>query len=745
MNDKDIIRHMAGALRYFTSSPEKVDFDFSIFQNAQSPELKELCEAFMSVANIHSTAFDAIRQMAIGNLEFQLPNDNAFYTPIKDLQSKLKHLVWQTHRLAEGDYNQSIDFLGDFSTSFNQLIQSLKDRQSIEKALEESKRQYDMIALHSRDVIWTLDLNTRRFTYMSPSVYTLRGLTIEEALNETMEESMTPESYQTVINLWQPTLERYQKNPETRWAISELQQPCKNGRIIDVEVSTSILPDEYGRPREVLGISRDITRRKEAEALLKQSEARLIKLLARQTQRNKKLSDQMQYFFDNTTNGIAFFDIEEEGAIRITKCNRRWAAASGHLPSDLEEAIIETVFDADTCQLYHTIINDALQKQITVQDYCQWRNLYLELVVIPIRNESNGLFRQCAVLVHNITDRIEAEQKIRESEIKFSNIFNNSSDAIVVITPQLKVLEVNRRFFEITGYDEPAEKPFQIEDIRKYIPARYIPIILKPLSLPENENRTVAFECEIIKQNGLLLPVEISSNCFIDNGQMVIEAMIRDVSTRKDLERQLTNVGIQIETRERRALAADLHDNVGPLLSSMNMYLSTLARKPDIKPHVELVGDIRNILKEAITSVREISNNISPQVLTNYGLTSALQLFFETKKQLINVNITNDLGDLRFDEIKEVMVYNIIKELYNNTIKYAGASRIDLQLCREGDKILLHYRDNGVGFDLEKKMIEPSSSLGLFSIINRIKNLDGAYKMDASPQKGFAIDIEFTI
>jgi signal transduction histidine kinase len=211
----------------------------------------------------------------------------------------------------------------------------------------------------------------------------------------------------------------------------------------------------------------------------------------------------------------------------------------------------------------------------------------------------------------------------------------------------------------------------------------------------------------------------------------------------RNIEKQITYTGIQVETNERRKLASDLHDNVGPLLSSMNMYLSSLARKPEVQLYSDTITNIRRILKETIASVREISNNISPQVLHNYGLTDALNLFFESKKNLIPIKIENNMGDFRFSETKENMLYNIVKEAFNNSIKYANATLIELNIKKTENLITVIYKDNGIGFNLEEKLASASLSLGLFSIINRIKNLDGIYEINTSPGKGFMLEVNF--
>jgi len=873
MSEKAFISQLTQRIRQFIASPDSTLIDEQLINEAQSAEMQELCMALNDLTTQQQISYEAIAQISAGNLDLTLPTGNKSLEPVKMLQAKLKHLLWQTQRIAVGDYNQRVDYLGAFSDSFSILTHSLQERKQMKEALMESYRKYDLIANNCKDVIWTLDISTLKFTYISPSIIQLRGLTVEEAMNEPIDKALTPDSLQRVSNGLKKVLEKMEETNTHFWSTNEYQQPCKDGRIIDVEISTSFIYDECGKPKEVLGISRDITARKRTERellaseakfkliaentqdviwkidlatfqynyispavyrlrgytvdeamkqsveesltpeyaaraiatvqdylgrpdlenlficdeyqqpckdgsvidieltasflldengipieilgvtrditerkknelALKESQAQLSQLLSRQTIKNKTLTQQLQYFFDNTINAIAFFEINKDD-IFITHCNNRWASSINRSIEELRNVNIKTVLDPHTLRLYRQYLLKAAEIGEPTQEYCIWRNYHLDVVVIPIKETGVTPIQKCAVFALNITDIIAAEQKVKLTEQKFFNIFNNSSDAIVVLTPNLDILEVNKRFYQLTGFAE-TPKPFKIENLDRYIDTKYHDEIKERLLKVKILNYSTILECELRLANGNLVPVELNCTIYNEEGQTMILALIRDVSARKNYERQLANVAVQIETRERRVLAADLHDNVGPLLSSMNMYLSSLARKQDMI-HLPMIGDIQSILKETITSVREISNNISPHVLSNYGLTSALEVFFETKLKLIHIEINNNIGNLRFDEIKEVMCYNIIKELFNNTLKYAKATTVSLSLTQNDDLIRIQYSDNGVGFDVEQKLASPSNNLGLLSIINRVKTLHGTIRMTSQEQTGFHLDIEFPL
>jgi signal transduction histidine kinase len=134
---------------------------FDIFQNTMDIEIeqlkdndqKELFNAIIKLVKTHKEANQFISQLSKGNLDIEAPNKNLWLSPYKQLQSNLNHLVWQTQRISEGDYNQHIDFLGDLSVYFNKLITSLKEKQEVEIALKESETKFKEIINQINDGI----------------------------------------------------------------------------------------------------------------------------------------------------------------------------------------------------------------------------------------------------------------------------------------------------------------------------------------------------------------------------------------------------------------------------------------------------------------------------------------------------------------------------------------------------------------------------------------------------------------
>lgn len=203
-------------------------------------------------------------------------------------------------------------------------------------------------------------------------------------------------------------------------------------------------------------------------------------------------------------------------------------------------------------------------------------------------------------------------------------------------------------------------------------------------------------------------------------------------------DRRLLNAIINTEETEKKRFAKDLHDGLGPLLSTVKMSLSALMPMVSDPVGKEILGNTNHVVNEALSSIKEIANNMSPHVLTNLGVASAISTFASKINQTRSVSIdfrTNMEGE-RFDTDKEVVMYRAACELINNGMKHSGASRIEMDLHRHQKIITLQYLDNGRGFDTEKLTSEEAVGMGIPNIETRVRAVDGVFLIESSKGKG---------
>ena len=201
--------------------------------------------------------------------------------------------------------------------------------------------------------------------------------------------------------------------------------------------------------------------------------------------------------------------------------------------------------------------------------------------------------------------------------------------------------------------------------------------------------------------------------------------------------KRLLSAVLRAEERSRSNFAKELHDGMGPLLSSAKMTMSALSTENMNEEQQQILQNSRLLIDESIRSVREISNNMSPHILTDFGLARGVRNFASRISQVhtADIEFSTNLDEERFDNDTEVVLYRIICELINNSLKHSGCSHIDISLLLEGKTLALEYRDNGCGFNINEVS---ATGMGLSNIVSRIDTLNGEIKLDSSKGKGMS-------
>jgi signal transduction histidine kinase len=200
------------------------------------------------------------------------------------------------------------------------------------------------------------------------------------------------------------------------------------------------------------------------------------------------------------------------------------------------------------------------------------------------------------------------------------------------------------------------------------------------------------------------------------------------------LQREKIFAEITIRENERKRIANDLHDSLGPLLSAVKLNISSV----DIEhPADKIILDkTAGYLDEIIGSMRRISHDLLPNTLERKGLLEAIREFIGqvNGKQTLNIQLYV-VKEISVPKEKEIHIFRMIQEIVHNTLKHAHAFNLQIGLSEEGGHLLCLTKDDGKGFDKEK-ILASSQGLGLRSLESRCEILNGILSLDSMPGGG---------
>jgi signal transduction histidine kinase len=203
-------------------------------------------------------------------------------------------------------------------------------------------------------------------------------------------------------------------------------------------------------------------------------------------------------------------------------------------------------------------------------------------------------------------------------------------------------------------------------------------------------------------------------------------------------QQELLQRNLEVQEEERQRIAAQLHDDIGSKLGVLNLTFHRLQRLGGQTEQFKLLfEEINGVIQNTLETTRRISHELLPPTLEDFGLIEALNEFCEGIRKTDAVNISFDYNVRRADfkdTAVELNLFRIVQELTNNSLKYAKATQITLQLLNNNGKISLCYRDNGVGFDFHNNVFK---GLGLKNLENRVRMIDGKLDIKTEVGQGF--------
>jgi PAS domain S-box-containing protein len=486
-----------------------------------------------------------------------------FLKPIAKLTENVLSIDESTKKI-KGFETGRRDEIGTLSREFDAMVQRLS----------KSEERYRLLAENAHDIIFTMDTNLR-FTYISPSIMRIRGFTVEEAMSQTPAEALTPTSLEVAMKAFLEELEIEARETKDPWRtrVIELEETCKDGSTIWTETTFSPLRDDNNKFIGFLGITRDMSERKHAEKALRESQQMLRLVL--------DTIPVKVFWKDRDSNYLG--------------CNRHFAVDAGL--GSTEEVIGKNDFTmpwAEQAELLRSYDREVIETGLPKLNYVEFETrsdgstVWLRTSKMPIL-DAEGRINGVLGTYEDITQSKNADEALRESQRRMSDIIDFLPDATFAIDRDGKVIAWNRAIEEMTGVpkQEILGKDHYDYAVPFYGEARPV---LVDLLFEEQEN--IKKKYDFVTRDGEKLVTEVFANrmyggkgaylwaiaapLYDSSGQMVgaIEC-IRDITERKKAEELILLHSATIEQSLDGIVMVDLNNTihyVNPAWAAMHGY-----------------------------------------------------------------------------------------------------------------------------------------------------------------------------
>jgi len=374
---------------------------------------------------------------------------------------------------------------------------------------------------------------------------------------------------------------------------------------------------------------------------------------------------------------------------------------------------------------------------------------WLERTDHAIFDEHQKLVRLVG-MVTNITERKQAEDALRESEEKFRSVFQDAGAGMVIVSLDQRYLAANPSFCELMGY---TEAELQAKTVESLTHPEDWPAFAAQLGRAVQEGygfQRVEKRC--VHKSGRIVYTE-SSGSLIRNSEGVplyFVGDVLDITLRKKSEEALANFNrrlIQAQEEERTRIARELHDDI-------NQRMALLAiRQGQLKKSLGGLSDdlqnqfstIQRETDELTMSIYLLSHELYSSTLQLLGLDAAIRSWCceFCEKRSMEVEFESDGVPTSLPAEVSLNLYRILQEALNNAAKHSGADYFNVQLWGTPGEIHLSVTDSGKGFDIDSAMT--GRGLGLKSMRERVRSMNGHLAIDAKPSSGTTIRVRVPI
>ena len=367
-----------------------------------------------------------------------------------------------------------------------------------------------------------------------------------------------------------------------------------------------------------------------------------------------------------------------------------------------------------------------------------------------IMRDNHGKIQGIVCVAQDISKLKIAEEALRESEERFKSAFEYAAIGMAITALDGTFLRVNNMLCQMVGYTEKELLKKKFKDITH------------PDNLKENlnlvdqmlEKKTKHFHMEkkYLHKEGHIVWVLVNASVVrnLNEIPLYFVAEIQDITERKQAEIALAQFSkklVESQEKERKRIASEIHDGLGQnmitIISGIRKCLKSLPNGGKVK---DTLSRISLISQQSIDEIREIISNLHPHQLDQLGLKGAIESIINQATQSSEIKFYLDIQDIEdlLPKDVEIHLYRILQEALNNIIKHSGATKSNIFIGKTENFMNINIIDNGKGFVFNTHELN-NTGIGLPGISERVKILDGNFKIDSLPGIGTILKIKVPV